>query len=455
MAQEHTEQAAHGEHPDVHLPDPSIWPLVVGLAAMFLGAALVWWQRDSSSDLAPVAVGAAAVFTLFAAAGWAYEDGRMRAKAESGEIHGPRNPRFNQVVTFAIPEGALALAGVENGVLGEIEQTDGPLHDLAGFQDLRITVSPSDTGPSQVLVETTWSGREELATYDESRQTMLDILARHEDQVVPGSVQVFDMEVVRDTKDMSFRFGWGAASTVIGSLVVGGFMIGAGLSLFQEEGTAAGGGGATPPPAADPYAVIAKDNFFNTKTLQAPPNTAVSFTLTNEGKIPHNLAFYQSKGGAEIKVGNILQAGGTEQIAFTTPAAGTYYFQCDIHPSEMFGTFEVKEGAPPPGGTTNGGGGATAGAITVKATDNKFDKSSIDAKAAQEFSVTLQNDGKVPHNIHFLDKKGGTTLADGAEGAILQSGKSETLKFTPPTAGKYYFQCDVHPTEMFGDFNVS
>jgi len=34
---------------------------------------------------------------------------------------------------------------------------------------------------------------------------MLDLMATHPDEVVPGSVQVFDMEVVRDTKDVSFR----------------------------------------------------------------------------------------------------------------------------------------------------------------------------------------------------------------------------------------------------------
>lgn len=34
----------HGEHGAVHLPDPSIWPLVAGVAALVLGAALVYFS---------------------------------------------------------------------------------------------------------------------------------------------------------------------------------------------------------------------------------------------------------------------------------------------------------------------------------------------------------------------------------------------------------------------------
>src|SRR5690606_22112968 len=108
-----------------------------------------------------------------------------------------------QVLTFAIAEGALDKARGESGVLTEIDSRDSVLRDLAGFQDLRIVVSPAETGPSQVLVETTWANREGLATYDETKDTLLDILTRHSDEVVAGSVQVFDMEVVRDTKDVA------------------------------------------------------------------------------------------------------------------------------------------------------------------------------------------------------------------------------------------------------------
>ena len=446
-----TEHGAPGEHAGVHLPDPSVWPLVVGLAFGLMGAALIWWQRDTGNDIALVSLGAAGAFALLSACGWAYEDGRMRAKAEEGGGHGERAPRYNQLVTFAIAEGALATSGAPEGVLAEVEAAANSLHDLDGFQDMRLTVSPSESGPSQVIVETTWSGREQLASYNETRQSMLDILARHGDQVVAGSVQVFDMEVLRDTKDTAFRFGWAAATTVFGSLAVLGLMLGAGLTLFESEGEATADGGETPA-GPDPYRVVATDNAFDKETLQAPPTTAVTFTFENDGQTKHNLAFYQSAGGAEIKVGEILDGGESEQIAFTTPAEGNYYFQCDLHPDQMKGVFQVTASAPPPGGAAPGG---PAGASVITATDNKFAVTTLNGTAGEEFTISLKNDGKSIHNISFYDRKGGALLDAEAEGGQVRAGQSGgAVTFTPASAGNFFYQCDFHPDEMTGQFVV-
>ncbi len=449
-AHDTTDHGAPGEHAGVHLPDPSIWPLVVGLAFGFMGAGLIWWQRDTSNDIALVALGAAGAFALLSACGWAYEDGRMRAKAEDGGSHGARTPRYNQLVTFAIAEGAFAASEAPGGVLGEVEAAADALHDLDGFQDMRITVSPADSGPSQVIVETTWSGREQLAGYNESRESMLDILARHGEQVVAGSVQVFDMEVLRDTKDTSFRFGGAAAATVFGSLAALGFMLGAGLTLFQSEGEAIANGGETPPPA-DPYTVVATDNVFPRTTVQAAPSAEVTFTLDNKGRSIHNLSFYQSQGGAVIAEGDPVRGGATGEVTFTAPAEGSYFFQCDFHPTEMTGTLQVTASAPPPGGAAAGG---SAGASALTATDNKFDQATLNATAGQEFSVSLKNNGKTIHNISFYDKKGGKLLDPKAEGVQARAGQTANVAFTPASAGNYFFQCDFHPTEMTGQFVV-
>ncbi|MGE5596516.1 MAG: cupredoxin domain-containing protein [Hyphomicrobiales bacterium] len=463
-----SQSAGHGGHddPEVHLPDPSVWPLVAGVAAAIFGAALIFWSRDRDNDFAGPLVGLTLLLLFLSAFGWGWQDYHMRRKAALGE-HAParRNPRFTQVVTFAIAEGQLAAARATDGIITELEGSD--LRDVAGFQDLRIIVSPADVGPSQVLVETTWSEREDLATYEETRRSLVDRIARHGAEVVPGSVQVFDMEVVRDTKDTSFKFGLGAAASVFGALIVGGFMLGAGLTAFQEDRPVAEGGETPGTTTPDPYRVTATDNKFNVNTLAAPPNTQVTFTLVNNGTAPHNLAFYTDESAstplAEGSVGNHLDGGNTEEITFTTPGPGTYYFHCDFHPDQMNGTFIVSADAPAPGGAgggaggggaENGGGEAPAGGAVVNATDNKFDKASLEATAGQELTVTLNNKGKVPHNIHFYDKKGGDTLADGAEGAILQGGKTETLKFTPPQPGQYYYQCDLHPDQMNGTLTV-
>ena len=53
----------HGEEHGVHLPDPSAWPLVVGLAAFVLGAALIW-RISSLAALIAIAL-SPLLFVLF------------------------------------------------------------------------------------------------------------------------------------------------------------------------------------------------------------------------------------------------------------------------------------------------------------------------------------------------------------------------------------------------------
>ncbi len=362
----------HGEQHEIHLPDPSVWPLVVGLAALVLGAALIFYSRDRSNDWAGPLLGAAAAITLFAGCGWAYEDGRMKKKAEEGDHTRPRNARYTQVVTFAIPEGQYVASRQDGGVLAQLESRDSSLRDLDGFQDLRVIVSPAEAGPSQVLVETTWADRERLATYEETRKTMLDILSQTPDQVVPGSVQVFDMEVVRDTKDTSFSFGLGPMVATFGALIVGGFMVGAGLNLFSND-NAAGGGGTVEPGNGGGSAdnvITAKNTKFTTgTTITAPPNTKITLIFDNQDTSPpHNVQIFagpQATGGllkgctagCEGDEVSLPLKGGPEKIefTFTTPAAGEYAFDCAAHPTQMTGKLVVKDGAPAPGG-----GGAPA-----------------------------------------------------------------------------------------------
>ncbi len=354
----------HSEKHEIHLPDPSIWPLVAGFAAFVLGAALIFYSRDRTNDFAGPLLGAAAVIALISGCGWAYEDGRMKKKAEEGDHTKPRNARYTQVVTFAIPEGQYGASRQKEGVISLLEARDNALKNLDGFQDLRVIVSPTETGPSQVLVETTWADREGLATYEETRTTVLDILARNVDMVVPGSVQVFDMEVVRDTKDTSFAFGLGPMVATFSALIVGGFMVGAGLNLFGGEEVAATGGGETPPAGDTANVITAKTTKFTTGTsITAPPNTVITLKFDNKDTSPpHNVQIFagaQAAGGllkgctAGCDGGDVstpLKGGPmVEEFTFTTPAAGEYAFNCAAHPTQMVGKLIIKEGAPVPG----------------------------------------------------------------------------------------------------------
>ncbi|WP_292367052.1 PQQ-binding-like beta-propeller repeat protein [Methanoculleus sp. UBA208] len=90
---------------------------------------------------------------------------------------------------------------------------------------------------------------------------------------------------------------------------------------------------------------ISADNLaFDTDTITVPAGAEVTMVFDNQdGGIPHNVAVYNSPARAEeIFVGEIITGPAEITYTFTAPEEpGTYYFQCDVHPS-MNGDFIVE-----------------------------------------------------------------------------------------------------------------
>ena len=363
MEHESSEHEAH-VGPDVHLPDPSIWPFVAGLAIMLLTATLVWWARvEDQRSLSGPLLGASAAITLFAVAGWAYEDGRMRQKAREHEEHARQGARRTQVITFAIAEGQVDTAVGEGGVIDAIQQAHDDLRAAPGFEDLRINLSSAEEGPSQVIVETTWSTADDLAAFEESQRAILDLISQHGEEVLAGSAQTFDMQVVRDTKDTTVRFSMGAALSLFGALLVGGFAVGAGLNLFASEAEA-GEGQVFVREDAGPFEgrMTIKASEFSHEEITLAPGIEVTMVLDNQDdSVAHNIIFFQGDEVGENEpvlegciagcaddgtaVRTSLELGIIEQtFTFTTPPPGRYAFWCDVHPDTMIGVLIIEEG---------------------------------------------------------------------------------------------------------------
>ena len=81
-----------------------------------------------------------------------------------------------------------------------------------------------------------------------------------------------------------------------------------------------------------------------TVTVAGGGNVTIAITNTDAG-IAHNFAVYSdSEGSQPIAGAGMNQCVGpcSYQLSFATPPAGRYYFRCDVHPADMFGTFIVQ-----------------------------------------------------------------------------------------------------------------
>jgi plastocyanin len=94
------------------------------------------------------------------------------------------------------------------------------------------------------------------------------------------------------------------------------------------------------PPAKQPPApggtipLVAESLAFDTPELALPAGGEVTIAFDNkDAGIPHNVALYTEQGGDPIFQGELVTGPTTAEYRFPAPDPGTYYFQCDVHPT--------------------------------------------------------------------------------------------------------------------------
>ena len=125
--------------------------------------------------------------------------------------------------------------------------------------------------------------------------------------------------------------------------------------------------------------------------------------------------------------------------------------QADIQDLQVAAPSPTTEVAPPQPGGECGTGGKTLLDIDAQ-TGNVFDTNCLVAPAGDKFTINFTNsDTATTHNIDVFTEQGGDSLAtvEPKIGPIEEKVPVDALD-----AGDYYFQCDVHPTTMFGTLAV-
>jgi len=111
-------------------------------------------------------------------------------------------------------------------------------------------------------------------------------------------------------------------------------------------------GGGTPTPSAScatsgtALSISAADLSFDTDCLAAPADTAFTIEFDNTSPVLHNVAILD--GGSALFTGETFT--GPKVTTYDVPSlpAGTYTFRCDVHPTQMTGTFVVAAGSSAP-----------------------------------------------------------------------------------------------------------
>ncbi len=221
----------------------------------------------------------------------------------------------------------------------------------------------------------------------------------------------------------------------------------------QNNPTHEAGSGEAANVGSQPATQVTTDNKFSTTAYTVEVNEPIVIPIKNQGTALHNMHILEVKdaSGQDIKT-DLLPPGAGANLSFTIAQAGSYNFQCDVHPTEMKGTITVVASTTSATAATAATVPGAGGGLSEVTTDNKFSQTSFTVDKGVPAALTVKNKGQALHNWHVLIVKG----SDGNDikTDLVPAGSTATATFQIDQPGTYDFQCDVHPAEMKGKLTI-
>jgi plastocyanin/heme-degrading monooxygenase HmoA len=303
-------------------------------------------------------------------------------------------------------------------IIDEIEGHREFASSRRGFRGMRITRTARPEGDVLVVVETRWANINDMTDYA-AGESAAEILGRHEDVLVPGSIQTHRMEAVSsETAE--------APNRVYDRLA---------LALFVPVGVLA-------------FSLLTIYGF--SRIYLARPQTGATIFAALLSLVILGLAFYFAMNPRVPR----WQMAGVFVVGIAALAIGGTAGA--IYDEEHKETHTVAPTAPPNGGEETP---AAPGEAVIDMDDNFFVQEAITVASGTE--IPVNNLGSAIHNVHVASADGTYAEAFCSTGGetpcsdpdTIPGGDSGVLLVDLPP-GDYNFRCDFHVDEMNGVLTV-
>ena len=334
---------------------------------------------------------------------------------------------YVHAVLFRISADKIEEAEGPQGLLSELNEHRSLLSQLRGFEDVRIIRSINQEGEVQLVVESRWQDDESLMEYETQEPNVSSIVEKYKDLIVPGSLQVTDMEALSPQEkpepsgEASQR--WAMPLLVPAGVLAFSLLVIYGLSRIYLELR---------------HEELGGD--LNVATPLAAGITAGILLLAWFLARRPNIRSWQIAGAAGIVAAILL--GGSIFVVVHDNESDAEAHGSEVHAEETAAVESEADGVV-----------ANELEVTIRMiATNKFDVNVLTIPADEEVSVVAVNeDPKALHNFAVYQDDSREALLGRTE--ICPGACTEAMPVTLPV-GNYLFQCDVHPVQMVGTLVV-